>query len=204
MKQGATSPFDSDGAGTETLKALLKNLPPHINIHIVGHSTGAILMAHLLRRLSVLQPSLRIKSCSLLAPACKIDDFDEYYEPLITSDESDFGIDKMNVYNLIDELEKDDTVTPAYRKSLLYLVSRAFEDKVPEKILGMEIYSSKVSSENLEILYSKGKDDGSHRSASKVHGGFDNDPLTMNDILKVVLPKDTLPEVHFTDKNLDY
>ena len=40
------------------------------------------------------------------------------------------------------------------------------------------------------------------RTASTSHGGFDNDPATMNDVLKRILGK--LPAAPFTKDNLDY
>jgi hypothetical protein len=89
-----------------------------------------------------------------------------------------------------------------YRKSLLYLVSRAFEDNTIAPILGMQKYNNDLSLGNLPVnfVYSKGVSSG--RSASKSHGGFDNDPATMNDVLKRILGKK--PERPFTKRDLDY
>ena len=202
MKQGAISPFNLTGAGTQTLMALLDNIDQEIKIHIVGHSTGAILMANLLNRLAEIKPNLRVASCSLMAPACTLDDFEKFYLPLLNKNNDNFGIDQMSIYNLTGELEKDDTVTPAYRKSLLYLVSNSFEEKRFDKILGMQIYNDNIKADNLEFIYSD--KNGKSRNKSETHGGFDNDPNTMNDILKRVLSEDALPTSHFTKKNLNY
>ncbi|WP_020681298.1 C1 family peptidase [Marinobacterium rhizophilum] len=190
MKFGASSGFavDADGAKTlTTFKELLtnENAP---QLHIVGHSAGAILMACLLQALESLIPVFRVQTCSLMAPACTTDLFKSHYEPYLKAPKNRFGVNDMAVYNLIDKLEKDDSVGP-YRKSLLYLVPRAFEDITPAPIIGMDIYSRNpelLKLKNLNIIYSH-DDDIEPRSLSKTHDGFDNDPATLNDILKRVL-----------------
>ena len=111
----------------------------------------------------------------------------------------------MTIYNLTDELEQDDEVTRAYNKSLLYLVSRAFEEDIPEKILGMEKYSETVGRRKLPRLtihYSEGDVPGARVTASETHGGFDNDVLTMNHVLRRVCGQ--VPKVPFTEDSLTY
>jgi hypothetical protein len=112
----------------------------------------------------------------------------------------------MALYNLTDELEQDDEVTKAYNKSLLYLVSNAFEEEVPKaKILGMETFSKTVERRvlpRLTVHYSKGDVPGARVTASETHGGFDNDPLTMNHILRRVVGKK--PKQEFTRETLKY
>ena len=99
-------------------------------------------------------------------------------------------------------------MTGAYNKSLLYLVSRAFEDEIPARILGMEDGSRLVERRRLSRLavhYSKGAVPGVKVTASETHGGFDNDPLTMNHILRRVLRSaGQSPVLEFTKHNLDY
>ncbi len=206
MKQGARSPFHKRLDGTKTLSTLLGSLPNNIKIHIVGHSTGAVLLGHLLQRLSKISPALRVSSCSLMAPACTISDFKKSYAPFLNSKKNTFGIDEMTIYNMTDKLELDDSVAGVYRKSLLYLVSKAYEEKRGTPILGMQTFSKKVSkkltSNRLKILYSEGKSGNERRTQSESHGGFDNDPATMNDILERILQN--TPTVSFTAKNLKY
>ena len=114
----------------------------------------------------------------------------------------------MTIYNLSDDLERDDRVTLAYNKSLLYLVSRAFEEQTPAPILGMEKYCETVSRRKLPRLtvrYSKGDVPGARVTASQSHGGFDNDPKTMNHILRRILRSSgQQPVREFTRENLDY
>ena len=203
MKEGARTPFLGNGAGTRSIAALLGAARSDVKIHLVGHSTGAILLAHLLHRLTKFENARRITSCSLLAPACTIKDFQKYYAPLLSAPRRDFGINEMQVYNLSRRLELDDNVAQVYRKSLLYLVSRAFEEKKGEPLLGIEEHADGIS-RDVEFLYSEGPDGGESATHSTSHGGFDNDPVTMNSILMKILNVDELPDMCFTKDNLDY
>lgn len=208
MKAGAELPFKGENAGTQTLAAFVQafqGMAKPLQIHLAGHSTGMILLAYLLRRLEAIAPTLSIGSVSLLAPAGTLDLFTSHLQPLLKADTGSFRIADMAIYNLEGDLEENDEVTFAYNKSLLYLVSRAFEDEIPERILGMEKYSVLIERRKiprLEIHYSKGNDPGAKVTASTSHGGFDNDPLTMNHVLRRVLKKKPLKE--FTRESLAY
>ncbi|MEW8437691.1 MAG: C1 family peptidase [Candidatus Thiodiazotropha taylori] len=210
MKQGAEDAFKrSTSPGTQVLKAFLGAFEKHGNhkqVHLVGHSTGAILHGHLLEALATLKFDLRIASVNLMAPACTTDLFLDKFKPWLKNGRS--GIDALNIYNLTDQLEQDDHVAAIYRKSLLYLVSRAFEETVspPESLLGMQIYSKPLQDLKPNVLkfyYSNGVASSRDRTNSTSHGGFDNDPATMNDILKAVLGTNRLVRP-FTADSLDY
>jgi len=211
MKNGAKKPFIETGAGTQTISSFLNAFDQHgakpKKVHLVGHSTGAILLAALLLALKKLTPGFRVTTTSLLAPACTHDDFRKVYRPLINQrDKAAFGIDRLTIYNLSDNLERRDTVTPFYRKSLLYLVSNAFEEMLGEKILGLQQYARHLrrlpGAPVFRIQVSNGLGDPSAHSASETHGGFDNDTKTMNSVLKSVLQKK--PSFPFTESNLQY
>ncbi|WP_370640089.1 N-acetylmuramoyl-L-alanine amidase [Aurantimonas sp. HBX-1] len=97
---------------------------------------------------------------------------------------------------------EDDTVTPAYRQSLLYLIYEALEDRRKTEILGLEIslHGDKPASDIFGIRGtpsklgkvvwspSRGSDFGS-ASDSRTHGGFDNDAATMNSVVRRVLDR---------------
>ena len=211
MKSGAQKPFEQDSDGTLTLRAFLDAFADkdahHKKVHIVGHSTGAILLASLLQSLAQLPGAPRIKNCMLLAPACTHGVFKNIYLPLVNERNKErFGIEQMRIYNLDERLELEDTVTPLYRKSLLYLVSNAYEEIAQERILGMQIFRRYLrnlpGSPVFRIEISDGSSNRRTKTASKTHGGFDNDIYTMNDILRNILQVE--PKRVFTEKDLDY
>lgn len=208
MKAGAQSPFDEDQAGTQTLATFINSFAQSSKpkkLHLVGHSTGVILLAHLLQRLSLLSPNTPIQTLSLMAPAGTLDLFTSHVQPFLKAMPPAFRISEAAIYNLTDVLEQDDEVSRAYNKSLLYLVSRAFEEAIPAKILGMEDSSKLVERRaipRLSVHYSKGNVSGARVTVSTSHGGFDNDPLTMNHVLRRVLKQQ--PGKEFTREILDY
>jgi pimeloyl-ACP methyl ester carboxylesterase len=177
------------------------------HVHLVGHSTGAILVAHLLEAIDRWTTDVRISTCSLMAPAATVGLWKTHYYPPLVAGASVFGIDQMTVYNLDARLEEDDNVAGVYRKSLLFLVSHAFEEETPAPLLGMKIHNDglagKVPKGRLEFCYSNGRGGPKTRTSARTHGGFDNDVRTMNDILRRVLGK-TRPRRLFTRGDLDY
>ncbi|HET9396695.1 MAG TPA: hypothetical protein VFO36_11605, partial [Nitrospiraceae bacterium] len=141
----ASNPDAGDGeAGgarifVEALAALIHSglHGKNVAVHAVGHSAGAIFHSHLLPVLLGL--NVPIESLSLLAPAVRTDLFKEQLLKLI----SDKQIKSFSMFTMDEEAERDDDcVEPLgatlYGKSLLYLVSRAFEPKRKTPILGLE------------------------------------------------------------------
>ena len=139
MKQNAAAASmkeDLDRGAFLTTLALaeLKKKVPALQIHLVGHSAGSIILGHMLDDFP--RNKLNVASCSLYAPACSIDFAIRHYQKAIEKT----GILKRNnfhIHLLSDENERADTVGP-YRKSLLYLVSRALEDHHKTPLLGMQ------------------------------------------------------------------
>jgi hypothetical protein len=194
MKENARLATDSSTGGARyvagKVKALLAN-DPSIEIHVVGHSAGSIFHAHLLKHL-IEDHRLPVESLTLWAPACRMDLFESHYEPLISSG----SIKSFNLYTLTDRAEQDDDCARIYNKSLLYLVSNAFEADRETPILGMAKYVDKnatlkrillkrsaawIQSPTTENVHEK---DASEASA---HGAFDDDKKTLNSTLWRVL-----------------
>lgn len=202
MKQDAFDAFAADGAGTNALNHFIKHIKKNgrrVNYHLVGHSTGAVLIAHLLQTLR--KTSVNFKTCSLMAPACTVDLYQKAYLPVLEK-ETKLRLGDMSIYNLKNVLELDDNVAKIYQKSLLYLVSRAFERVDDKPLLGMEKFEKLVTTINSQpkFIYSNGVEGQRTRSTS--HGGFDNDIYTMNHILRRVLGE--APKQPFTKDNLEY
>ena len=214
MKDGARLPFLPERAGSETLAIWLNEMARktghRLKVHLCGHSTGAILLARLLESMEDLAPTLRIQSCTLLAPAASVALFESHYYPYLISGPDAFGIENMQLFNLNDRLERDDNVGQIYRKSLLYLVSHGFEEAVPEAILGMQKHVDELLNKpkmdavsgRFDVHYADGTP--SRLTESTSHGGFDNDVATMNSLLRIILGNEPAPGKRFTREILDY
>ena len=108
------------------------------------------------------------------------------------------GIERLTIFNLKDDVEQNDHVVHIYHKSLLYLVSGALEKKRKMPILGMESYLAedddivdvigkpvRTKSKSV-VIRSKGGAKVTLASSSTSHGGFDNDPDTLNSMLRII------------------
>jgi hypothetical protein len=91
-------------------------------------------------------------------------------------------------FHLRDQVERQDTCINIYRRSLLYLVSNAFEHKRETPILGMESFFEKLPELTKEhpkraavwdwIAAPTTPNDITKRSSSTSHGSFDDDEDT--------------------------
>ena len=210
MKRGAETAFADNGAGTEAFKAFhaafaaQSREAPNLRIHLAGHSTGAIVIARLLEMLRRERLTLHIDSIHLMAPAITVKHFEDAYGPILRGNLQRLSIGQLTILNLRDREELNDKVAAAYRKSLLYLVSNAFEREAGKPVLGMEKFQPKIAPDllalpNVEIIHANSR---SADCRSTSHGGFDNDPRTMNRILKGILGSN--PTRPFTEEDLNY
>ena len=215
MKENALLATHSEDGGIRvTLSHIAKLAEKHkeaFEIHLIGHSAGSILLAPLVQMLTSTGKltnsfgktnkgyRLKIESCTLWAPACTTTLFKECYLPSI----SNKTIDRFALYNLTDDAERDDHCSNIYNKSLLYLVSNAFEEKarIPVfrdgvAILGMEKFIRKDN--QLEQLFASGKaalvlapnsaaEGTPDHSTCSSHGGFDDDKATVTATLCRIL-----------------
>jgi hypothetical protein len=198
-------------------KAAIKQLPKEVRdrmeLHIIGHSAGSIVAAHALREL--LDIGIELKSLQFFAPAISVADFKTLVLPLIKRGDCPVPV----MYILSDTGERDDEVGP-YGKSLLYLVSNAFEGRRNTPILGMERYVVPSEQRDVEVdrtvaglfgalkkqrpnlIVAGEAGDSDSRSKSDTHGGFDNDPDTMNSALRRILQRE--PKRAFEVRDLQF
>jgi hypothetical protein len=114
-----------------------------LELHLVGHSAGSILVGHLLDQMLKADPLAKppgVKTCTLYAAACSTRFAVEHYLPAAQA--GLLNLQKLWLYYLTDDNEKKDGLpspgVPAYGKSLLYLVSRALDDRRKMPLLGMQ------------------------------------------------------------------
>jgi hypothetical protein len=215
MKENAvlatTSPVGGARLAAKEIAGLAKK--DKIEFHVLAPSAGSIFMAPLVQILSTRGkiPSrplkgasgygLPIETLTLWAPACTPDFFRTFYQAANDSE----AIRRIALYTLTDEAEQDDNCAGIYHKSLLYLVSHAFEDdaRIPivrpkgTPILGME-RAIKADDDRREFFANHNRCDwvrspndqpaGSlGRSTARHHGDFDDDLPTVTGTLQRIV-----------------
>ncbi len=147
--QQATALADGGVRLTLDRVARLVKRDPTVEVHLVGHSAGAILLAPAVQLLTSRGKitsgpmkgrkglGVTVRSCTLWAPACTTDLFHEAYFDAI----EDRRIREFLMITLTEDAEAGDNVASIYRKSLLHLVSSALEEepRVPGDSDGTEI-----------------------------------------------------------------
>ncbi|MGH6960916.1 MAG: C1 family peptidase, partial [Dongiaceae bacterium] len=200
-------------------KAFYDKLAPKdrdsVELHVVAHSAGSIFAAHAME--IMLQIGVPLTSFQMLAPAITVELFKSTILPLVKRGRCPRPV----LYILGDKAERDDSVGP-YGKSLLYLVSNAFEDEsrpfsgrgVP--LLGMQRFVDSAFGEaDVEVARLFGRSTGTlivaggpertgQVSKSRTHGGFDNDVATLNSVLHRILGHAPDPKKAFTERDLAY
>ncbi|MEW5976165.1 MAG: C1 family peptidase [Acidobacteriota bacterium] len=154
-----------------------------VRIHLIGHSAGAIVHSHLVNRLA--QSGWRFESVNFMAPAVRVDLFEQTVLPAIESG----VVGTYRQFHLTDSAEEQDpTCRPllGYNRSLLYLVSESFEHGIRTPILGMEKHLPSWMNTSPQIRSWAAP---SLVTASTTHGGFDNDEATMRNIIGMIRRK---------------
>ncbi|GMV03956.1 MAG: hypothetical protein AMXMBFR53_02380 [Gemmatimonadota bacterium] len=209
MKENALMASSSEEGGArvtvvEHVRRLME-ADRKLEVHLVGHSAGSIFHAGVLTLLRDL--GIKVTSCTLWAPACTMDLFKQAYLPAIQAGD----VERFALYTLTDRAERDDHCAHVYHRSLLYLVSNAFEedpriplvrDGVP--ILGMQKFVEKdtalmrlVKSGKVDWVRSPNEEPESKPGAatSSSHGGFDDDEPTLRSTLARITGRKTAPRV---------
>ena len=204
MKENAVLASGDNGGLLIVLEEIRKLFAQHpsLELHMVGHSAGAILLGGLIRAMAATDPV--VTSCTLWAPACTMQFYRDYYMPALQDDR----IDRFSVFALTDRAELDDNCANIYHKSLLYLISHAFEQylrqpgllkgikQTPhpagEPILGMAKWIDselKPAEKTWDLVLSPNTEPEGSRGASRstAHGAFDDDAPTLKATLARML-----------------
>ena len=176
------------------LKAFCDRHAGRVELHAIGHSAGSIFHAHFLeaaRRHNV----SAFESGHFLAPAIRVDTFLQLLEPHVGSQ-----LEHLTMYTMKTDFELEDHCARIYSKSLLYLIFHALEEEEETDLLGLEESLRRndklkklfglggSTSKRGEVVFSKTlASSGRSASQSTTHGGFDDDPPTMNSVARRVL-----------------
>jgi len=190
MKQNASALTDHDGAVSRLFEIFGEvtraNPLPRTRLHLIGHSAGGIVHAHLGAR--ALKVGLDVASISLMAPAVRMDVFDAALGEAIAKRRI-----PVLISHLTDAAERGDGTCAPYGHSLLYLVSRAFEEREETALLGMERYLTAALpthawGEHVRRLRTPGDvgTDGLSATAATTHGGVDDDAVVRAAVMRFI------------------
>jgi len=187
MKQNAQAIGQRPTSGVHQLFDLGLSVPEfapsRVRLHLIGHSAGSIVHCHLLDALVRL--GWQFDSVHFMAPAVRTDVFDATLLPCLRARQ----VREYHQYHLSAEAEeKDPSCRPlfGYGRSLLYLVSEAFEGGTRIPILGMEkFFDEAVQRPRLRDVrrFVRAIPAPSRQSGSTMHGDFDNDNATLHSII---------------------
>jgi Papain family cysteine protease len=210
MKENAIA-ASQPGGGLALVADLLGELTrqfPALRVHLVAHSAGSIVFGGLVDRLASGTPEpVDIQTCTLWAPACTMNVYRNQYLPSVKSGH----IKDLALFTLTDKAERDDNCANLYHKSLLYLVSNAFEaglGKAPflreregEPILGMAKFISLLppAQRGFDWVLSPNANLAATLQAStaKTHGAFDDDAATLASTLGRIVGKGKIKNTRF-------
>jgi len=170
-----------------------------IEINLIGHSAGSIAICNLLNTTSNIYPQLVYNKIAFMAPACRIDLFNN--EAVMNKNR----FKHFRMFTMNNQFETNDCLVPYfYTHSLLYLISGILEDEGKEfdgYILGLERHIQGTypydSAQELintneflfeastkRIAFSKTDSNAPDglKTKSISHGGFDDDNETIKSI----------------------
>ena len=134
LKENAELAFGTNRGGDMLISASQKlrgTLGADLEIHLMGHSAGAIILGHMLTSMATRGLADKLSSIQLFAPACTVQFVNRHYTP------QQQLMRRMYLRILSDRMERNDNVAAIYRKSLLYFVSNALEADLRTPILGL-------------------------------------------------------------------
>ena len=210
MKENAIA-ASQPGGGLALVADLIGGLArqfPSLRVHLVSHSAGSIVFGGLVERLGNATPQpVKIDTCTLWAPACTMNVYRNQYLPSVSSGH----IRNLAVFTLTDKAERDDTCANIYHKSLLYLVSNAFEagpskppflrEREGEPLLGLAKFVAQLppAQRGFDWVLAPNANLAAtlDASAAKSHGAFDDDTATLASTLGRIVGKGKMKDTRF-------
>jgi hypothetical protein len=170
-------------------------------VHLVGHSAGANFLTGVLRCLDA--AGIPVESLTYLAGALRTDDWVRDVLPVIENGR----VTRFTAFGLSATRELDDVCgaggVAVYRKSLLYLVSRALERPIDRQatdvpLVGMARFAdlevdgrsfagAVAALPDAHLVWAPSATPADRRSDATSHGGFDDDSATMTSVLLRIL-----------------
>jgi len=219
-----SKPIDATAPGVTAFISHLKAyqvLHPDLEVHLVGHSAGSVMLAGVVERLAA--EGIPVESLQLMGGAISIDEFmQDIGTHLVGVPGSSNMVKRFTAYDLRESYELDDVCpgppNPAvYHKSLLYFVARALEPDPSEHEKPMVGLARTIAAPlappsptslldliggtaNL-VLGPNTDPRPDHRSGAHGHGDFDNDVDTMTSVLLRILKTSSLANVSPYPKN---
>lgn len=186
---------DGTRGGADVLAGALREFmganPGAVELHIAGHSAGSIYHSHFVPRLFEGDDAVeQVASVTFLAPAVRVDTFEATLLPLAETGK----IKDLAIFTMDETHEKRDNTAGVYRKSLLYLVSRAFEAERDARILGLEEHLRRsgrtmgyLGDDSARLVLGPATHGSRSSTQATSHGDFDNDVETMMSLARRVL-----------------
>lgn len=205
MKRSAERASDRHGGAryvADKIASLIKGQEERVRLHAIGHSAGSIFHSHLVPLFT--EQGVQLRSLQLLAPAVRVDTFWEQLRGIV---DDPAKVKEFAMYTMAVHFEKADDCMRVYRKSLLYLVSLAFEPEGKTPLLGLEEFIRKddLTAEFLglgggkgpgQVVWSKSiATSGRNASRSTKHGCFDEDSATMNSVIRRIRELDDVQPI---------
>ena len=203
MKKDTEDSFGdaADCGGTAVLKRLNDKMGDgdNVKITLVGHSTGAVYIAHLLAKAAEIRPQGFDFNVVFLAPAVT---FDLAHQAISNHAAQCAGL---RIFTMTDANERNDVLVPVlYPHSLLYFVSGVVEFEPDAPILGMARYfdtrafpdadfstvgamRTYLDQGDERVIWSVTRGAPAGRNAAAIkHGDFDNEDETIASVQHII------------------
>jgi hypothetical protein len=204
MKKDTADSFEGSGdthGGTALLGEIvrLRQAGRKPRIVLVGHSTGAVYIGHLLEKATTMLPAEVRFEVVFLAPACSFKLLDR---ALASAGDR---IASFRSFGLEDAIEKRDAIfPPLYPRSLLYFVAGVVEEAVDLPLVGMQRYHSGAPPfdaagfpeitrvrDRLAVfpapwIWSESREGAGLSTLAHKHGDVDNDPVTLKSVTHLI------------------